>query len=81
MGGHNIHLVKRLCAVRALSHAVGDSIFDAVVTEEVTAGLEDRVLEVLAADGAKCESLDRSVSKFSVTLRWRLTLSISSSPD
>ena len=58
MGCHYIHLVERLRAVGALSHAVGDTVFHAIVTEEMATGLEDGVLEVFSADGAKCKSLD-----------------------
>ena len=62
VGGHNVHLVKRLCTVRALSHTVGDAVFNAVVAEKMATRLKDRVLEVLSADGAECKGL-RHVSR------------------
>ena len=51
MSRHDIHLVKRFCAVRTFSHAVGDSIFHAVVAEEMAASLQDSVFEVCSTDG------------------------------
>jgi hypothetical protein len=62
MDCHNIHLVEGLRTVRALSHTVGNTVFNAVVAEGMTAGFECCVFEILSADGAKCKSLAGSVS-------------------
>jgi hypothetical protein len=61
MGGHDIHLIKCLGAIRALSHAVADSVFHTIVAEKMTTGLQNCVLEVFPTDGAKRESLQLSV--------------------
>lgn len=64
MGGHDVHFVERLRAVGAFSHAVGDTVLHTVVAEEMAASLEDRVFEVLSADGAKRKSLGMMLEEF-----------------
>lgn len=54
---HNIRLVKCLCTVRTLAHAVLDTRFDTTVAEEVTTSLESGIFEVCVADVAECKSL------------------------
>jgi hypothetical protein len=54
---HNIHLVKRSRAAWALSHTVAYTIIHALVTEEMTAGFESRILEVGAAHRAQGHGL------------------------
>lgn len=60
MHGHHIHLVKRSRAGGTLAHPVADPIFDALVAEEVSARLQCRVFEVVAADGAQRKGLQYS---------------------
>lgn len=47
---HNIQPIKCPRTVGALSHAVADPVIHALVAEQVTASLQGRVLEVVAAD-------------------------------
>lgn len=49
MNLHNIHLVKGSRAARTFSHTVAYTIIYALVTEEMTAGFECRILEIGAA--------------------------------
>jgi hypothetical protein len=56
---HNIHLVKRLGTVGAFSHAVTNTVFNAIVAEHMATCLQDCVFEVLPTDGAECKSLGK----------------------
>jgi hypothetical protein len=58
---HNVHFVECLGTIGALSHAILDAIFHAVVAEEVTTSLQDCVLKVLSTDGTKRKSLGNLV--------------------
>jgi len=49
---HDIGFVERLRAIGAFSHAVSETIVNAVVAESVAASLDCCVLEILSADGA-----------------------------
>lgn len=49
VSSHDVHLVERLCAVWTLPHAVGNAILNAVVAEQVAAGLQDGVFKVFPA--------------------------------
>jgi hypothetical protein len=49
---HNIHLVECFGAIGTFPHAVADTIVDTVLAEEMTAGLQDGILEILPTDGA-----------------------------
>ena len=82
MDGHNIHLVKCSRTGRTFSHAVADAIIDTLVAEQVTACLQGRVFEVVAADRTKGKSLSQLVGD-TIESRSRscLTRSISSSSD
>ena len=62
MDCHDVHLVEGLRTVGTLSHAVGNTVFNAVVAECMAAGFECCVFEILSAYGAKCKSLAGSVS-------------------
>lgn len=53
VNSHDIHLIERFGAVRTFAHAVRDAVVDAVVAEDVPAGLQGRVFEVFPADGAE----------------------------
>jgi hypothetical protein len=57
MRRHDIHFVECLGAIRTFSHAIGDTVFHAVVAEQMAASLQDGILKVLSTDGAECESL------------------------
>jgi hypothetical protein len=59
MNGHDVHFVERFGTVRTFPHTVGDPVFYTVVAEQMATSLENRVLEVFAADRAKGEGLDR----------------------
>jgi len=48
---HDVHFIERFRAVGTFSHAVGDSIFHAVVAEKMAASLKDGVFEVRSTDG------------------------------
>ena len=54
---HDIRLVKCLCTIRTLAHAILDTRFDTTVAEEVTTSLESGIFEVCVADVAECKSL------------------------
>ena len=53
---HHVHLVKRTGAGWAFPHAVADTIVHAFVAEQVAAGLQSCILEVVAADRAQSKS-------------------------
>lgn len=50
VNGHNVHLIKSTRASGTFAHAVRDAIVNTLATEQVTALLQGRVLEVIAAD-------------------------------
>lgn len=53
MNGHDIRLIESLATVRAFSHAIGDSVFYAMIAENMTASLQYSILEIFAADCAQ----------------------------
>lgn len=58
----NVHVIiasKRPVAIRALPRARGETFFDAVFAEYMTASLDDSILEVPTTDRAKGERLCR----------------------
>jgi hypothetical protein len=57
MGRHYVHFVESFRTIGALPHAVRNAVLYAIVAEEMAASLQDRILEVLSTDGAKCKSL------------------------
>lgn len=59
---HHVHLVECSGACRAFAHAVTNPVIHALIAEEVAAGLECRVLEVVAANGAQRKGLLTGVS-------------------
>jgi hypothetical protein len=50
MDGHNIHLIERAGTRRTFAHAIADAIIDTLVTEQMAACLQGRILEVVAAN-------------------------------
>lgn len=58
MSRHNVHLIEGLRAIGTLPHAICNAVLHAVIAEEMAAGLQNRILEVLATYSAKCKSLD-----------------------
>lgn len=65
----NMHVIiasKRSVAIGALARARGETFFDAVIAENMTASLDDGILEVPTTDRAKGKRLYRleSVSTF-----------------
>jgi hypothetical protein len=57
MDCHDVRFVESFRTVWTLSHAVGNTIFNTVVAESMAARLDDNVLEVVSANGAKSKSL------------------------
>jgi hypothetical protein len=62
MHGHDVHLVKRFGARRTFTHAIADAIIHTLVAEKMAAGLQGRVLEIVAADGTQSIGLFIPVS-------------------
>ena len=50
MGSHDIQLIEGLGAIRTLPHAIGNTVFNTVVAEDVSACFQDSVLEILATN-------------------------------
>ena len=61
----NVHVVvasEGPVAVGAFARSRGESLLDAVLAEDVTAGFDDRVLEVATANGAQGKRLTNGQS-------------------
>jgi hypothetical protein len=57
MDCHDVRFVESFRTVWTLSHTVGNTVFNAVVAESMATRLDDNVLEVVSANGAKSKSL------------------------
>lgn len=65
---HSVEPVECLAASRAFAHAVGNAVVDARAAEQVAAGLQDPVFEVVSAHRAQCESLEVMLARLSSTV-------------
>lgn len=54
---HVIVATKRPIAIGTFARSRGETFLDAVLAEDVTACFDDRILEVAAANRAKCKCL------------------------
>ena len=57
MDCQDVRFVERLRTIRAFSHTIGNTVFNAIVAERMAARFDSGVLEVVSANGAKSKSL------------------------
>jgi hypothetical protein len=56
---HDVHLVEGPRTRRAFAHPVADTVIDALLAEEMTAGLQSRTLEVVATYRTEGKGLEK----------------------